>query len=93
MAAMVGKESRRRFRRPKVSIVQIAGPANTKFTAPEERVRDERQVSRRNETRTEPERRDERCRRCETPLDEDVGTVVCDGIDTAELLPVKTRRC
>ena len=47
MAAMVGKESRRRFRRPKVSIVQIAGPANTKFTAPEGAVRNGRQVKRR----------------------------------------------
>ena len=31
---MSGNETRRRFRLPNVSMVQIAGPANTKFIAP-----------------------------------------------------------
>ena len=32
--AMSGNETRRSFRLPNVSMVQIAGPANTKFIAP-----------------------------------------------------------
>lgn len=32
--AMLGKVKRRRFRRPKVSIVLMAGMANTKVTSP-----------------------------------------------------------
>lgn len=34
MRAIRGKDTRSKFLRPKVSIVQIAGPANTKLTAP-----------------------------------------------------------
>ncbi len=34
ITAMRGNDTRRRLRRPNVSMVQIAGPANTKLTAP-----------------------------------------------------------